>query len=321
VNSADEFATRTPNRSSIRQVVFLVLRLAVGIAVLGWLERTGALNIPSLVRVLRIWPLTLIAVGMLFLDLLLMAVRVSLLFRVQRLSLSSGNALQLTPIGFLFSMVLPGTAGGEIAKFYYAGRENQGRRPEIAAALLVDRLIGLFSMILLPLLFAPFFSELVRSVAAIKDILWIDALLTVGLLLGVVLVISCEPTRLWFSGLLTRWPSLRSLWNRVTQAIASYREARVTLLFALILFLLANGALLAVTALAFYATGPGSFIESNKARSRKTQARRLNRGKSLSSAAGDGWHRRRLAWRSVALAKLSVTLSGMSWDTSGSLCG
>ena len=259
MNSAKTFAAETPSRSSIRRVVFLILRLAVGIGALAWLQKSGALDLHSLARLLRMWPLTLVAVGTLFLDLLLMAVRVSLLFRVQRLSLSSGNALQLTLIGFLFSMVLPGTAGGEIAKFYYASRENQGRRPEIAAALLLDRLIGLFSMILLPLLFAPFFPQLIHSIPAIKDILRIDALLAVGLLLAVILVMSYEPARFWFSGWLTRWPSLQGLWNRMTQAIASYREARVTLLLAVILSLLGNSAFLAVTALAFYATSPGPF--------------------------------------------------------------
>lgn len=56
------------------------------------------------------------------------------------------------------SLFLPGSAGGEVARFYYAGRENHGSWPEIAAALLFDRLMSVLCLILvrLPLLFAPF---------------------------------------------------------------------------------------------------------------------------------------------------------------------
>jgi uncharacterized protein (TIRG00374 family) len=245
--------------TSLRKIAFLVLRFAIGIAMLVWLHRTSALSFHPFARIVQIWPLTLVAVAILFLDLFFMAIRVSLLFRVQKLSLSFWNAMQLTLIGFLFSMVLPGTAGGEIAKFYYAGRENQGKRAEIAAALLFDRLIGLLSMLLLPLLLAPFFSQLIRSVAAIKRILLTDALLAVSLLMGIIAVMSYEGLRNLISGWLRKWLSVQNLWNRVTQALISYRGERAALIYALLLSLIANFAFIVVTALGLFATSPDSF--------------------------------------------------------------
>jgi hypothetical protein len=237
----------------------LVLRFAIAIAILVWLHKSGALNFHSLTRLIHIWPLSLAAVVILFLDLVFMAIRVSQLFRVQRLSLAFGNALQLTLIGFLFSMVLPGTAGGEIAKFYYAGRENRGKRAEIAASLLFDRLIGLLSLLLLPLLLAPLFLQLIRSVAAVRRILWIDGLLAAGLLLGMIAIMHYQPLRDLFSLWLRKWPNLQGLWNRVAQALLSYRQDRATLLCALILSLLANFAFIVVTAIGLYAISPRSF--------------------------------------------------------------
>lgn len=246
-------------RASFRKIAFLVLRFAIGIAMLVWLERSSALSFHSLARIVEFWPLTLVAVAILFLDLFFMAIRVSLLFRVQKLSLSFRNAMQLTLTGFLFSMVLPGTAGGEIVKFYYAGRENHGKRAEIAAALLFDRLTGLLSMLLLPLLLAPFFSKLIRSVAPIKRILWADALLAACLLLGIISVMSHEALRTLLSGWLKKWPSLQDLWNRVIQALTYYREDRAAVFSALLLSLIANFAFIVVTALGLFATSPGSF--------------------------------------------------------------
>ncbi len=232
--------------------------MAIGVVLLIWLQKSGALNFHSLATVFRIWPLALAAIGILFLDLFLMSVRISLLFRAQRLSLSLSDAFHLTLTGFLFSMLVVGTAGGEVAKFYYAGRQNLGKRAEIAGALLVDRLIGLFSMILLPLLFAPFSLDLIRSIPAIRNILRLDVFLALALLVGLIVIMFFEPFRYRFSSWLKRWPVQRALWDRTSGSVTSYRRHQVILLWALTLSLAANCAYLVVTAFGFYATAPGS---------------------------------------------------------------
>jgi glycosyltransferase 2 family protein len=258
LNSARQFPSQKSTRS-IRKSALLVLRLSIAIGILLWLERSGALNFRSLSRLLHVWPLTIAAVAILFLDISLMAIRVSLLFSVQDLSLPFQDALQLTLTGYLFSMLLPGPAGGDVAKFYYAGRKNQGKRPEIAAALLFDRLIGLLSMILLPLFFAPFFPVLIHSVRTMREVLWLDALLAMGLLLVLTVAMFFKRSRDWLSRWLGKWPNLRDQWNRATGAIALYREHRAALLYATILSLLANCAYIIVTALGLYATNPAAF--------------------------------------------------------------
>jgi len=246
-------------RSSVRRLAFFLLRLSLGIAMLIWLQKSGALNFSSLGRIFQVWPLTLVAVGVVLLDVFLMSVRVSLLFRVQGLSLCIRNAFQLTMVGFLFSMFLPGSAGGEVARFYYAGRENHGSRPEIAAALLFDRLMGVLSLVLLPLLFAPFFLPMVRAIAGIRHIFWLDLLLTALLLALMIGAVTLDSLWYQFSLRLKRWPDLQNLSDRVIQAIAYYRKGRATLLYAMLLSLFANFALIIVTALGLYTTNPGSF--------------------------------------------------------------
>jgi uncharacterized protein (TIRG00374 family) len=250
---------RASSDTPISKIVFFVLRLAVGVGVLIWLQKSGAMDFSSFMRLFRNWLLTVAAIVILFVDILLMAVRISALFRVQNLTLARRNALRLTLIGSLFSMLLPGTVGGEVAKFYYASCENHGRRAEIAAALLIDRLVGFLSLILLPLLFAPFFISLVRTVPVIQRILWIDAGLAIALPVGMFAVASSSALSHWVSGLLGKWSTVQKLWDRATQAMLGYGHNPGAILYALFLSLLANGAFIVVTALGLYASNPGSF--------------------------------------------------------------
>src|SRR5260370_27518956 len=121
-------ATR-PNRAVPRKTVFLLLRVAIGIAVLAYLAKSGQINVSSLIRLFHAWPITLTAVLFLLLDILMMSVRASLLFRTARLSLSLANSVQLNLVGFLFSTFLPRAAGGVIASVVFATRANSVRSP------------------------------------------------------------------------------------------------------------------------------------------------------------------------------------------------
>ena len=167
--------------NSLRKALFALLRLAIGVGILVYLVQSGHVDLHSLARVFRDWPLTLLGMAVLLVDIVFMSIRVSLLFHAQRLSLSLWNAIQLTLIGFFFSTFLPGAAGGDLAKLYYATRENEGRRAEVATVLLFDRIIGLLSLVLLPFLFAPFFLDLLRTAPTLRRILWLDGILGLGM--------------------------------------------------------------------------------------------------------------------------------------------
>lgn len=235
-----------------------MLRLGIGVGILVYLARSGQINFSSLLRLIHAWPITVMATGILLLDILLMSIRASLLFSSARLSLSVGNSIQLNLVGFLFSTFLPGAAGGDIAKLVYATRENRGRRAEVATVLILDRLLGLFSLVLLPLLFAPFFRDLLGSVAVLRRIVIADGMLAALMLGGTTMVMFFAPAREWAGKLLNRWPGIRSLTLRVFDSLTVQGKARGTLLIALLLSVLANLALIAVTALGLYAVSPGS---------------------------------------------------------------
>jgi uncharacterized protein (TIRG00374 family) len=250
---------RSSNRAGSRKWFSSLVRVAMGTAILFYLAKSGQINFSSLVRLLRAWPISVIAVGFLLVDILMMSIRASLLFRSARLTLSLGDSFQLNLIGFLFSTFLPGAAGGDIAKVVYATRENHGRRAEVATVLILDRIVGLFSLVVLPMLFAPFFPDLLRSVPLLRRLLYMDAILAALLVIGAALFGFSAPTRGWVSQVLSRWTAIKGLALRVLDAMALQGKARSTLALAFLLSLLANLALIVVTALGLYAVNPLSF--------------------------------------------------------------
>jgi uncharacterized membrane protein YbhN (UPF0104 family) len=155
----------------MRRILLTLVRLGIGIGLLVYLAQSQVINLPALLRLFTAWPLTFAAFALLLFDILLMALRLSWLFRPQGLSLSLRMSLQLTLVGFFFATFLPGAAGGDLAKLFYATRENSGRKTEIISVVIFDRVIGLFSMLLLPLAFAPFFPKLIQSVPILRYLL------------------------------------------------------------------------------------------------------------------------------------------------------
>src|SRR5437899_1425304 len=127
-------ASQAPQQSGVspakraRQVFLTLLRLAVGIGLLVYLARSGTIDFRALTKLPTAWPVTAAAIALLLLDIGLMALRLCWLFPPQGLHLTLGTSLKLTLISFFFATFLPGAAGGDLAKMYYAAKENSGRR-------------------------------------------------------------------------------------------------------------------------------------------------------------------------------------------------
>ena len=232
-----------------RRLALALLRLAAGVLLLAYLVHAGLLDIRALAKLFSAWWLTAAAVVLIFLDIAFMAVRLSALFRPHRMHLSFSTSLQLTWVGFFFGIVLPGAAGGDVVRAFYAARENAGRRAEIITIMVVDRAIGMLSLLLLPLLFAPWFPDLVRSVPALQVLLLLVGLMAVGMIASFLV---CMMHRSSFD----RLDRSSAMLSRILDTVAGYRHAGGTLLWALMLSLGANLAIMVVTILALLAMHP-----------------------------------------------------------------
>lgn len=254
-------ADSEPNDSSHRGRRFAwgVVRFAIGIALLAYLAKSGIIDLQTLRKLLSSWAVSFAAVALMGVDVLMMSLRLSWLLRPHGLRLPLGKSLQLTFVSFFFTMFLPGSAGGILAKLFYAARENEGRRTEIAAVVIFDRAMGLLSLLLLSLALVPAFPHLVWSVVELRLLVLIDLALTVGLLVGFLCVLLDGS---WANRLLRKaleWMPWKDLPRRVFDAISFYRGSVGTLFAALGASLLANFSVVCVAALARFALAPSSF--------------------------------------------------------------
>lgn len=80
--------------------------------------------------------------------LILGIVRWRMVLRVQGFDLSFGRATEISLVAHFFNSFLLGTAGGDVMKAYYAARETHHKKTEAVLTVLVDRVIGLWSMLL-----------------------------------------------------------------------------------------------------------------------------------------------------------------------------
>ena len=58
------------------------------------------------------------------------------------------EACRLSAIGFLLSFVSAGSVGGDVFKAYFVARHRPGRRFEAVASVLVDRIVGMYGLLL-----------------------------------------------------------------------------------------------------------------------------------------------------------------------------
>ena len=90
------------------------------------------------------------AVSLIFMGatLLIGAKRWQLALKEQGLDLPYPRTLEISLIAHFFNSFLLGSTGGDLLKAYYAARETHHKKTEAVTTVFVDRLIGLFSMLL-----------------------------------------------------------------------------------------------------------------------------------------------------------------------------
>jgi uncharacterized protein (TIRG00374 family) len=163
-------------------------------------------------------------------------------------------------MGIFFNVCLPGSTGGDVMKIYYATRDNRERWTEVAAIMLLDRAVGLFALMIWPLLAVPLFPQLLRSVPFLRVLLWAAAAVSGAMLVGMCVCSTARVRHSWFVAWAFRKLPLGSYGERVFDTIYAYRHNLTTLLAAVGLSLLAHTMTIGGTLLAAQAINPSGFL-------------------------------------------------------------
>ncbi len=200
-------------------------RSALGLALLIFLvRRTAAWSEPQAFRAAA-WLAAPVAILALIAG-LAEAARLGLLLRSQGIALPLREGFRLVSVATLWGLVIPGGTGGDVAKIVYLCRRDRSRLVEVGLLLIVDRAVGLFSMLTTILLLGALCHVFVSEAVLLQRLLMFAG---AALLLGVAAAFfsaseALRRTRL-FSWATTRAPLARHI-LRVADALARFRGHR-----------------------------------------------------------------------------------------------
>lgn len=172
--------------SRFKKLAVLLFKVAISLVLLKVLfDLAGGESFAALRDQPKNWGLLALAWPLVMAAVLLTFLRWMLLVRAVGLRFSLRDALRLGFLGYLFNFVSLGSVGGDLFKAVFIAREQPRRRAEAAATVVLDRLVGLYGLLVVAAaasLWAGLYAEpepRVRVIALVA--IWAAALGAVGI--------------------------------------------------------------------------------------------------------------------------------------------
>jgi uncharacterized protein (TIRG00374 family) len=173
----------------LKHWLFQALKIILAVAIIVWLVSSGKLNFKALQKLFT-WQLGLPALLLVFFNYFFASERWRLLLKTQNIDGSSWSIFKLSLIGGFFNYAMPGGVGGDVVKAYYFAKDHQGTRVVAVTSVLMDRVLGLYSMIMMALVVMFYDLQHVMAVPALHSLFYFVCLLFVACTVGLLLVFS-----------------------------------------------------------------------------------------------------------------------------------
>ncbi|MFW6170589.1 MAG: lysylphosphatidylglycerol synthase transmembrane domain-containing protein [Planctomycetota bacterium] len=136
--------------TDLKKTIVIILKYGVPIAIIGWLlASVPQESYRQLEQRPKDWTLLVLALGLVFTAVSVTFVRWHLLVRTLQLQFRLLDAFRLGFLGYLFNFVSAGAVGGDLFKAFFIARQQPKRRAEAIATVVVDRMVGLYALLLL----------------------------------------------------------------------------------------------------------------------------------------------------------------------------
>lgn len=138
------------NTSGIKRFINPILRFTVSFTAIGVIIFLFRDQLPAVLDHLRGARVSFfgLALAVFFAGLIFTAFRLQLVLQVLKARMSLADSYYVNIIALFFNNVLPSSLGGEVVRGYYLFRKTSGRM-ESFSAVVVDRLFGLATMVLI----------------------------------------------------------------------------------------------------------------------------------------------------------------------------
>jgi len=203
-------------------------KVVLAIVILGFLFQRiqGESGFERLLNEPKSWPLLALAQGLVLVAFSLSFVRWYLLVRGLDLAFHLRDACRLGTLGFMLNQISPGSVGGDLLKAVFLAREQPGKRTEAIATVLVDRVIGLYAMLLIAslglALTGPTFDS-AQLLSSLQTVVWSAAFCGT---LGLAFVLSPLATGKRTRAFADRLPVIGHTVTRLIEAADVYRSRR-----------------------------------------------------------------------------------------------
>ncbi len=134
----------------MKKTVVTILKYVIPLLIIGWLLRSvDQEKVARLWYDQQDWPMMLGGFVLAFAAVCLSFCRWYLLVRGLGLSFRMADAFRLGFLGYLLTFVSGGSVGGDLFKAVFVAHEQPGRRTEAVATVLIDRVVGLVSLLVI----------------------------------------------------------------------------------------------------------------------------------------------------------------------------
>ncbi len=207
-----------------KRYLFTFLKFIIPLLILGWLfANIDRQQLQQLWQQQINWAVLSAGFALVMLAVCISFVRWYLLVRALDIPFTLADAFRLSFVAYLLNFVGVGAVGGDLFKAFFIAREQPGRRPEAVATVVLDRIIGMFALLLLTSS-----AILVSGVADAAPIVRAICNLTlVGTVVAVVMVALVLIPRFSHGRLvrsLTRIPKVGPIIGRLLIAVSIYRS-------------------------------------------------------------------------------------------------
>jgi glycosyltransferase 2 family protein len=138
-------------RSQLLKKTFLtILKYVIPLLIIGWLLRSvDQEKVVRLWHEQQNWPMMLGGFLLAFAAVCLSFCRWYILVRGLGLPFRIADAFRLGFLGYLLTFISGGSVGGDLFKAVFIAHEQPGRRTEAVATVLIDRVVGLVSLLVI----------------------------------------------------------------------------------------------------------------------------------------------------------------------------
>lgn len=153
-----------------KNILIQALKVAFALGLIFWLIQSGKLNFKALANLLH--PQYLIPGFLLvFASMYMSSERWRMLLQTQSHHLNSWKTFKLTMVGIFFNFAFPGGVGGDLVKAFYFTKDHPESKMAAATSVLMDRVLGLYAMLVMALFAMMFDWEHVQANNSLR-LLW-----------------------------------------------------------------------------------------------------------------------------------------------------